>query len=67
MVTNRFSSRRTRHMDVKHHIVCDAVESGAVRIHYVKSGERQAGVLKKALDVHFCLTRGQDIQRSRMI
>ena len=52
MVTNRFSSRRTRHVDVKHHIVCDAVEIGVVRIHYVKSGEQQAGVLKKLLDVH---------------
>ena len=39
MVTNRFSSRRTRHVDVKHHIVRDAVESGVVRIHYVKTGE----------------------------
>ena len=38
MATNRFSSRRTRHVDVKHHIVRDAVESGVVRIHYVKSG-----------------------------
>ena len=28
MATNRFSSRRTRHVDVKHHIVRDAVESG---------------------------------------
>ena len=30
MATNRFSSRRTRHVDVKHHIVRDAVESGTV-------------------------------------
>ena len=30
MVTNRFSSRRTRHVDAKHHIVCDAVEIGVV-------------------------------------
>ena len=28
MATNRFSSRRTRHVDVKHHIVRNAVESG---------------------------------------
>ena len=34
MVINRFSSRRMKHMDVKHHIVRDAVESGVVRIHY---------------------------------
>ena len=36
MATNRFSSKRTGHVDVKHHIVSDAVESGVVRIHYVK-------------------------------
>ena len=52
MVTNRFSSKRTRHVDVKHHIVRDAVESGVVRIHDVKSGEQHAGVLTKALDVN---------------
>ena len=53
MATNRFSSRRTRHVDVKHHIVRDAVESGLVRIHYVKSGEQNADVLTKALDIKF--------------
>ena len=51
MATNRFSSRRTRHVDVKHHIVHDVVESGVVRIHYVKSGEQYADVLTKALTV----------------
>ena len=30
MATNRFSSRSTRHVDVKHHIFRDAVESGGV-------------------------------------
>ena len=38
MATNPFSSRRTRHVDVKHHIVRDAVESSVAQIHYVKSG-----------------------------
>ena len=50
--TNRFSSRRTRHVDVKHHIVRDAVESGVVQIHYVKSGKQHTDVLTKALDVN---------------
>ena len=49
MATNHFSSRRTRHVDVKHHIVRDAVESGVVQTHYVKSGEQHADVLTKAL------------------
>ena len=53
MATNRSSSRRTRHVDVKRHIVRDAVESGVVRVHYVKSGEQHADVvLTKALDVN---------------
>ena len=52
MATNCFfSSRRTRHVAVKHHIVRDAVES-VVQIHYVKSGEQHADVLTKALDVN---------------
>ena len=52
MATNRFRSRRTRHVDVKHHVVRDAVEIGIVRIHYVKSGEQHADVLTKALDIN---------------
>ena len=28
MATNRFNSRRTRHVGVEHHIIHDAVESG---------------------------------------
>ena len=52
MATNRFSSRRTRHVDMEHHIVRDAVESCVVRIYYVKSGEQHADVLTKALDVN---------------
>ena len=52
MASNRFSSRRTRHVDVKRHIVHDAVESVVVQIHYVKSGEQHADMLTKALDAN---------------
>ena len=52
MATNRFSSKRTRHMDMKHHIVRDAVDSSVVRIHYVKSGKQHADMLTKVLDVN---------------
>ena len=52
MATNRFSSRRTRHVDVKHHSVRDAVESGIVLTHYVMSGEQHADVLTKAFDIN---------------
>ena len=50
MANNRFSSRRTRHIDVKHHIVRDAVDSGIIFMEYVKSGEQHADILTKALD-----------------
>ena len=52
MATTHFSSRRTKHVDVKHHIARDAVESGIVRIHYVKAGEQHADVQTKALDIN---------------
>ena len=56
MATNRFSSRRTRHVDVIHHIVHDAVESGIVRVHYVKLRKQHADMLTKALDINTCET-----------
>ena len=49
MANNKYSSRRTRHIDVKHHIVRDAVEEGLVRIVYVRGEEQHAGILTKAL------------------
>ena len=58
MATNLFSSRRTRHVDGKHHIVRDLVESGVVRIHYVKSGEQHTYGLTKPLNVHTFETQG---------
>ena len=48
MAENRFSSRRTRHIDVKHHMVRDAVEGRIIRLEYVKSGEQHANELTKA-------------------
>ena len=65
MATNRFSSRRTRHVDVKHHIVRDAVESGVVRINYVKLGEQHADVLTKALDVNSFKTHARFLLNAR--
>ena len=51
MAENMFSSRRTRHIDVKHHLVRDAVDGGIIRVDYVKSGKQHADVLIKAIDV----------------
>ena len=65
MTTNRFSSRRTRHADVKHHIVRDAVESAVVRINYVKSGKQHADVLTKALSVNTFETHARFLLSAR--
>ena len=65
MATNRFSSRRTRHVDMKHHTLRDAVERGIVRIHYVKSGEQHADVLTKALDINTFETHARFLLNAR--
>ena len=66
MATYHFSSRRTRyHVDVKHHIVCDAVGSGIVRTHYVKSGEQHADVLNKALNINTFETHARILLNER--
>ena len=64
MAINRFSSRRTRHVDVKHHIVRDAVESVVVRIHYVKSGEQHADMLTKRWTSTPCKAREMFAKRT---
>ena len=51
MANDKHSSRRTRHIDIKHHIVRDAVEEGLVRIIYVRSKEQRADIPTKALDM----------------
>ena len=56
MATNRFSSRRTSHVDVKHHVV---------RIHYVRSGEHHADVLTKALDINIFETPARFLLNAR--
>ena len=65
MATNRFNGRRTRPVDVKHHIVRDAVESGVVRTHYVKSGGQHADVLTKALDANTFETHARFLLSTR--
>ena len=49
IATNRSSSRRTRHLHVKYHIVRDAIDEGVRWVGYIKSGEQHADVLTKAL------------------
>ena len=44
------SSKRTRHIDIKHHLIRSAVDEGKVRVTYVKTEDQHADVLTKPLD-----------------
>ena len=48
MKKNQFSSRRTRHIDIKHHIIRDAIDRAAAK--NVESTEQHADALIKVLD-----------------
>lgn len=45
------TSRRTRQVDVKHHIVRDAIEGRIVYVEHVCSEEQHADILTKTIDV----------------
>lgn len=47
---NKFSSKSTRHIDAKNHVVRDATDRGKLAIVYVKTGSQHADVLTKALE-----------------
>ena len=50
MANNRCSSKRTRHVDIKHHLIHDTADEGKVRVTYVKTKDQHADVLTKPLD-----------------
>ena len=50
MANNRHPSKRTRHIDIKHHLIRDAVGEGQVRVTYVKTEDQNVDVLTKPLD-----------------
>ena len=55
LATNKHASRRTKHIDVKHHLVRDASDAQRVRVTYVRSEDQHADLLTKPLDVKkFC-------------
>ena len=49
MPNNRHSSKRTRHIDIKHYFIREAVNEGKVRITYVKTENQHADMLTKPL------------------
>ena len=51
LATNKHASRRTKHIDVKHHLVRDASDARKVRVAYVRSESQHADLLTKPLDM----------------
>ena len=52
LATNKYASRRTKDIDVKHHLVWDASDARKVRVAYVRSEDQHANLLTKPLDTH---------------
>ena len=51
LATNKYAGRRTKHINVKHHLVRDASDARKVRVAYVKSEDQHADLLTKPLDM----------------
>ena len=57
----------TRHIDVKHHIVRDAVDEGLVRIVCVKSEDQHAGILAKGSDMRISKLHAKALMNVKQI
>ena len=51
LATNKYASRRTKHIDVKHHLVRDASDARKARVAYVRSEHQHANLLTTPLDM----------------
>ena len=51
LATNKHASRRTKHIDVKHHLMRDASDARKVRVGCVRSEDQHANLLTKPLDM----------------
>ena len=51
LATNKHASRRTKHIDVKHHLVRNASDARKVRLAYVRSEDQHADLLTNPLDM----------------
>ena len=57
LATNKHASRRTKHIDVKHHLERDASDARKVRVAYVRSEDQHVDLLTKPLDKKFTSAR----------
>ncbi|CAM9627818.1 unnamed protein product, partial [Ascophyllum nodosum] len=51
LATNKHASHRTKHIDVKHHLMRDASDARKVRVAYVRLEDQHADLLTKPLDI----------------
>ena len=51
LATNKHASRRTKHIDVKHHLARDASDARRVRVACVRSDNQHTDLLTKPLDM----------------
>ena len=51
LAINKHANRRTKHIDVKHHLVRDASDARKVRVAYMRSENQHADLLTKPLNV----------------
>ena len=51
LAVNKHASRRTKHIDVKHHLVRDACDTGKVRVVYARTEDQHPDVFTKPLDM----------------
>ena len=51
LAVNKHASRKTKCIDVKHHLVRDACDAGKVRVVYVRTEDQHADLSTKPLDI----------------
>ena len=63
LATNKHASCRTKHINVKHHLVRDASDARKVRVAYVRSEDQHADLLTKPLDMQNFYKHAKFIRR----
>ena len=51
LAVNKDSRRRTKHVDVKHHLGKDACDAGNVRVGYVRTKDQETDMFTKPQDI----------------
>lgn len=49
IANNEVNNKRTKHIDVRYHMVRDYINKGNVHIHWIKTKQNKADILTKAL------------------